>query len=64
MDVGSGGTPGKVAVVQLCLDSSRCDVMHILQSSIPPSLATILQDPSILKVIAPSSPQPRTVKIR
>jgi len=50
--VGSGGASGKVAVVQLCLDSGRCDVMHIVHSGIPPSLVTILEDPSILKVVA------------
>lgn len=50
MDVGSGGVPGKVAVVQLCLESGRCDVMQIVHSGIPPSLATLLEDPSILKV--------------
>lgn len=50
MDVGSGGAPRKVAVVQLCLESSRCDVMQIVHSRIPSSLATILEDPSIVKV--------------
>lgn len=47
-----------MAVVQLCVDSSRCDVMHILHSGIPPSLVTILEDPSILKVIC-STPRSR-----
>lgn len=44
-DVGSG----KVAVIQLCLDYSRCDVMHIIYSGIPSSLYAILEDPTILK---------------
>ena len=52
MDVVPGGVPGKVAVVQLCLESSRCDVMQIVHSGIPPLLATLLEDPSIVKVIS------------
>ncbi|KAG0580196.1 hypothetical protein KC19_4G155400 [Ceratodon purpureus] len=44
-----GGAPGKVAVIQLCLESSRCDVMQIVDTGIPPSLATILEDSSIVK---------------
>ncbi|CAK9275885.1 unnamed protein product [Sphagnum jensenii] len=45
-----GEGAGKVAVVQLCLEASRCDVMHIKHSGIPPSLLSILQDSTILKV--------------
>ena len=46
----SGEAAGKVAVVQLCVESSRCDVMHIMHSGIPSSLASLLRDSSILKV--------------
>jgi len=49
-EISPGEGAGKVAVVQLCLEASRCDVMHIKHSGIPPSLLSILQDSTILKV--------------
>ncbi|XP_028759733.1 Werner Syndrome-like exonuclease [Neltuma alba] len=44
------GVPnGKVAVMQICDDTDRCHVLHIIHSGIPPSLKLLLEDPTILK---------------
>lgn len=45
-----GEKPTKVAVVQICLGSERCDVMHIIHSGIPPVLQSLLEDQSSVKV--------------
>ncbi|XP_021834571.1 Werner Syndrome-like exonuclease [Prunus avium] len=45
-----GVPPGKAAVMQICLDTSCCHVMHIVHSGIPQSLQLLLEDASILKV--------------
>ncbi|KAK9901438.1 hypothetical protein M0R45_002124 [Rubus argutus] len=44
-----GVPPGKVAVLQICVDTS-CQVMHIIHSGIPQSLQLLLESSSILKV--------------
>ncbi|XP_044484213.1 Werner Syndrome-like exonuclease isoform X2 [Mangifera indica] len=45
-----GVLPGKAAVMQICGDTSHCYVMHIIHSGIPPSLRSLLEDSSVLKV--------------
>ncbi|KAH9288368.1 hypothetical protein KI387_032485, partial [Taxus chinensis] len=40
----------KAAVLQICLDANRCDVMHIIHSGIPPGLQSLLEDESSVKV--------------
>ncbi|XP_057836399.2 3'-5' exonuclease isoform X3 [Cryptomeria japonica] len=45
-----GEVPTKVAVLQICLDADRCDVMHIIHSGIPPVLRSLLEDESSVKV--------------
>lgn len=45
-----GKAPRKTAVLQICLDSSDCYVMHIIHSGIPPLLKSLLEDPSSFKV--------------
>ncbi|XP_050372226.1 3'-5' exonuclease-like isoform X2 [Argentina anserina] len=45
-----GVPPGKVAVLQICGDTSCCHVMHIIHSGIPRSLQLLLESSSILKV--------------
>lgn len=46
----AGVLPGKAAVMQICGDTSHCYVMHIIHSGIPPSLRSLLEDSSVLKV--------------
>ncbi|XP_057836398.2 3'-5' exonuclease isoform X2 [Cryptomeria japonica] len=48
-----GEVPTKVAVLQICLDADRCDVMHIIHSGIPPVLRSLLEDESSVKVDKP-----------
>lgn len=45
-----GVPPGKAAVMQICGDTSRCYVMHIIHSGIPNSLQSLLEDESSVKV--------------
>ncbi|ONI28848.1 hypothetical protein PRUPE_1G164900 [Prunus persica] len=45
-----GVPPRKAAVMQICVDTSCCHVMHIVHSGIPQSLQLLLEDASILKV--------------
>lgn len=45
-----GVPPGKAAVMQICGDTSRCYVMHIIHSGIPKSLQSLLEDESSIKV--------------
>lgn len=45
-----GVTPGKVAVMQICVDNNICHVIHVIHSGIPKSLQYLLEDPSTLKV--------------
>ncbi|CAN7015640.1 unnamed protein product [Brassica oleracea var. botrytis] len=45
-----GVLPGKVAVVQICVDNSYCDVMQIIHSGIPQSLQHLIEDSSLVKV--------------
>lgn len=45
-----GVSPGKVAVMQICVDTSHCHVMHIFHSGITRSLQFLLEDPILLKV--------------
>ncbi|KAF5199761.1 Werner syndrome-like exonuclease [Thalictrum thalictroides] len=45
-----GEVPRKAAVMQICGDTSRCYVLHIIHSGIPPTLQSLLEDPTILKV--------------
>ncbi|CAH2079293.1 unnamed protein product [Thlaspi arvense] len=45
-----GVLPGKVAVVQICVDNNYCDVMHIIHSGIPHSLQHLIEDPTLVKV--------------
>ena len=46
----SGVLPGKVATVQICVDSNYCDVMHIFHSGIPQSLQHLIEDSTLVKV--------------
>lgn len=50
MDIFSGVLPGKVAVVQICVDNSYCDVMQIIHSGIPQSLQHLIEDSTLVKV--------------
>ncbi|XP_078167575.1 3'-5' exonuclease-like [Carex rostrata] len=45
-----GETPRKAAVMQICMDTSCCYVMHINHSGIPPVLKFLLEDSSSIKV--------------
>uniref|UniRef100_A0A7N0UT10 3'-5' exonuclease n=1 Tax=Kalanchoe fedtschenkoi TaxID=63787 RepID=A0A7N0UT10_KALFE len=45
-----GISPGRVAVMQICCDTSLCYVMHIFHSGIPHSLHLLLEDPASTKV--------------
>ncbi|GAV82112.1 DNA_pol_A_exo1 domain-containing protein [Cephalotus follicularis] len=45
-----GVSPGKTAVMQICGDTNHCYVMHIFHSGIPPSLQSLLEDSTVLKV--------------
>uniref|UniRef100_A0A1J3DDD6 3'-5' exonuclease n=1 Tax=Noccaea caerulescens TaxID=107243 RepID=A0A1J3DDD6_NOCCA len=45
-----GVLPGKVAVVQICVDNNYCDVMHIIHSGIPQSLQHLIEDSTLVKV--------------
>ncbi|KAL9332843.1 hypothetical protein ACSQ67_002453 [Phaseolus vulgaris] len=45
-----GVPPGKVAVMQICTDSSHCHVLHLIHSGIPRNLQLLLEDPTVLKV--------------
>lgn len=45
-----GVLPGKVATVQICVDSNYCDVMHIFHSGIPQSLQHLIEDSTLVKV--------------
>ncbi|PIA35914.1 hypothetical protein AQUCO_03400066v1 [Aquilegia coerulea] len=45
-----GEVPRKAAVMQICGDTSRCYVLHIVHSGIPPTLQLLLEDPKYLKV--------------
>lgn len=46
----TGQTPRKAAVLQICMDSSDCYVMHIIHSGVPLMLKSLLEDPSSSKV--------------
>nr|CAD1836040.1 unnamed protein product [Ananas comosus var. bracteatus] len=45
-----GESPRKAAVMQICVDNTRCYVMHIFHSGIPPILKSLLEDNSSVKV--------------
>ncbi|KZV48459.1 Werner Syndrome-like exonuclease [Dorcoceras hygrometricum] len=45
-----GVAPGKVAVMQICVDNNLCHVLHVIHSGIPKNLQNLLEDPSTLKV--------------
>nr|AFK40115.1 unknown [Lotus japonicus] len=45
-----GVPPGKVAVMQICGDTSHCHVLHLIHSGIPQNLQLLLEDPTFLKV--------------
>ncbi|KAH0463113.1 hypothetical protein IEQ34_007695 [Dendrobium chrysotoxum] len=45
-----GTAPRKTAVLQICMDSSDCYVMHIIHSGMPPILKSLLEDSSSFKV--------------
>ncbi|XP_027334434.1 Werner Syndrome-like exonuclease isoform X2 [Abrus precatorius] len=45
-----GVPPGKVAVMQICGDTSHCHVLHLIHSGIPRNLQLLLEDPTVLKV--------------
>ncbi|KAJ3709213.1 hypothetical protein LUZ61_012922 [Rhynchospora tenuis] len=45
-----GVTRGKTAVMQICLDTTCCYVMHIFHSGIPSVLKSLLEDSSSVKV--------------
>ncbi|KAG0459164.1 hypothetical protein HPP92_022292 [Vanilla planifolia] len=44
----------KTAVLQICVDSFNCYVMHIIHSGIPTALKLLLEDPSIKKLLKPN----------
>lgn len=46
----TGESPRKAAVMQICMDNTRCYVMHIFHSGIPPILKSLLEDNSSVKV--------------
>ncbi|XP_039134043.1 Werner Syndrome-like exonuclease [Dioscorea cayenensis subsp. rotundata] len=41
---GRGETQNKAAVMQICMDSTHCYVMHIIHTGIPPILKSLLED--------------------
>ncbi|KAJ4749049.1 Werner Syndrome-like exonuclease [Rhynchospora pubera] len=45
-----GATQAKTAVIQICLDTTYCYVMHIFHSGIPSILKSLLEDSSSMKV--------------
>ncbi|KAK3145319.1 hypothetical protein QOZ80_4AG0327220 [Eleusine coracana subsp. coracana] len=45
-----GEPPCKVAVMQLCMEKSLCYVLHIAHSGVPPTLKSLLEDSSSIKV--------------
>ncbi|XP_059447969.1 3'-5' exonuclease isoform X2 [Corylus avellana] len=45
-----GVSPGKAAIMQICVGTSHCHVMHIFHSGITQSLQFLLEDPIILKL--------------
>ncbi|CAL5203628.1 unnamed protein product [Lathyrus oleraceus] len=45
-----GVPPGKVAVMQICCDTSQCLVLHLIHSGIPQNLQLLLEDSTVLKV--------------
>ncbi|MQL71294.1 hypothetical protein Taro_003626 [Colocasia esculenta] len=45
-----GEIPRKVAVMQICVDTSHCFVLHIIHSGIPSILKSVLEDSSYVKV--------------
>ncbi|XP_055960868.1 3'-5' exonuclease isoform X2 [Mercurialis annua] len=45
-----GVLPGKAAVMQLCIGTDHCHVMHIFHSGIPESLQFLLEDSTLIKV--------------
>ncbi|EXB50506.1 Werner Syndrome-like exonuclease [Morus notabilis] len=45
-----GASPGKAAVMQICVDTGHCHVMHIIHSGIPKSLQLLLENSMLLKV--------------
>ncbi|KAM6565372.1 hypothetical protein CsatA_024500 [Cannabis sativa] len=45
-----GVPPGRAAVMQICLDTSHCYVMHIFHSGIPKSLQLLLENSMFSKV--------------
>lgn len=47
-----GETQNKAAVMQICMDSTHCYVMHIIHTGIPPILKSLLEDTSSTKVFS------------
>lgn len=47
-----GETQNKAAVMQICMDSTHCYVMHIIHTGIPPILKSLLEDISSTKVFS------------
>ncbi|CAA6655403.1 unnamed protein product [Spirodela intermedia] len=45
-----GETPKKAAVMQICVDTDHCFVMHIFHSGIPSTLGSLMADRSYVKV--------------
>ncbi|KAI3511578.1 hypothetical protein L1887_18733 [Cichorium endivia] len=45
-----GVKPGKTAVLQICADSTRCHVFHIIHSGFPENLKSLLGDSNSMKV--------------
>ncbi|KAL6885452.1 hypothetical protein ACP4OV_010231 [Aristida adscensionis] len=45
-----GEPPCKVAVMQLCMEKTRCYVLHITHSGVPPILKSLLENSSSVKV--------------
>ncbi|KAJ1704615.1 hypothetical protein LUZ63_004394 [Rhynchospora breviuscula] len=45
-----GATQAKTAVIQICLDTTCCYVMHIFHSGVPSILKSLLEDSSSIKV--------------
>ncbi|KAF3341762.1 Werner Syndrome-like exonuclease isoform X1 [Carex littledalei] len=45
-----GVGPGKTAVMQICMDTACCYVMHVIHSGIPSILKSFLEDSSSVKV--------------
>jgi len=52
----AGEAPRKAALMQICMDTSHCYVIHIIHSGIPTILKSLLEDRSSVKVLTCRTP--------